>query len=85
MPGLVWLPRRVMVCHVRNHDVIDHDSELVHQCRRAAVRNRRRRDSGRLGDPVSKGLDERTDATGIRQRVVERQLTPPLDHALELG
>jgi hypothetical protein len=68
---------RVLVCHV-----VDHDRELVHQRFRAQVGHGRGRQPTRGGDLVGKRLNERSDPTGIRKRAVQRELTPPLDHAL---
>ena len=63
---------------------MDHNRQLVHQGRRAKVWDERRRRTARFGDPVRQRLDQREDRRGVRKGVVEWQLTPPLDDALQL-
>lgn len=64
--------------------VEDHHSQLVHYHRWAEVRNRRDRHTQMRGDLIGQVLDQAVDPRAYRKRVIQRQLLPPPDHALQL-
>ena len=62
-------------------EVVDHDRQLVHHRRGPEVGHLRSRCAAQPGDAISELLNESRRQRHTGKRVVERQLTPPLDHA----